>query len=145
MHTTTPSQTQSIARRALLAGLMVVVGAVAGTSPAGANSTHATADPIFHDAYHQVRASRPRLVHGAIADVLVRVRGGAVCSGTPITGTVYVVTAAHCVLDDHGEISSTRTVLRAGVQYQAVSVLVDTRDQTHQARPETLRCSRWTE
>ncbi len=127
MHTTTPSQTQSIARRALLAGLMVVVGAVAGPSSAGASSTHATTAPILHDAHHQVRAGGPRLVHGAIAEVLVRVRGGAVCSGTPITGTVYVVTAAHCVLDDHGEISSTRTVLRAGVRYEAVSVLVDKR------------------
>ena len=31
------------------------------------------------------------------------------------------------MLDDHGEISGRRTVLRAGVQYWAVSVLVDTR------------------
>ena len=67
-----------------------------------------------------------RLVHGAIADVLVRVRGGVVCSGTPITGTRYVVTAAHCVLDSHGN-AAARTVVRDGVSYTATAVLVDSR------------------
>src|SRR6476646_7639458 len=47
---------------------------------------------------------RPELFHGGAADVIVRLHGE-VCSGTPITGTVYVVTAAHCVLTDTGEIT----------------------------------------
>ena len=61
-----------------------------------------------------------------MADVLVRVRGGAVCSGTPITGTVYVVTAAHCVLDRRGN-AAARTVVRDGVTYAVTAVLVDDR------------------
>jgi hypothetical protein len=48
-----------------------------------------------------------------------------VCSGTPISGTVYVVTAAHCVLTDTGEITQ-RTVVRDHMRYPAVAVLVDT-------------------
>ena len=123
MHATTPSQNQSIACRALFAWVMLVVGAMAGASPTGASST---AGVTLHDAHHQVPGGGPRLVHGAIADVLVRVRGGAVCSGTPITGTVYVVTAAHCVLDGQGN-AAARTVVRDGVTYAATAVLVDDR------------------
>jgi hypothetical protein len=67
---------------------------------------------------------RPHLIDDAFADVLVRLRGG-VCSGTPITGTVYVVTAAHCVLTDSGEVTR-KTVVRDHVRYPAVAVLVDT-------------------
>ena len=67
---------------------------------------------------------RPHLIDDAYADVLVRLRGG-VCSGTPITGTVYVVTAAHCVLTDSGEVTR-KTVVRDHVRYPAVAVLVDT-------------------
>ena len=80
----------------------------------------------LHAAHQQRPSDGPRLVHGAIADVLVRVRGGAVCSGTPITGTLYVVTAAHCVLDRHGD-AARRTVARDGVSYTARAVLVDDR------------------
>jgi len=104
---------------------MLVVGTVAGGSPSRASSTHATGAVTLHDAPQQLPAGGPQLVHGAIADVLVRVRGGAICSGTPITGTVYVATAAHCVLDGDGEVSGTRTVLQDGVEYTAVAVLVD--------------------
>ena len=59
-----------------------------------------------------------------MADVLVRIRGGGPCSGTPITGTRFVATAAHCVLDRDGNVES-RTVVRDGVEYRAVAVLVD--------------------
>ena len=59
-----------------------------------------------------------------VADVIVRVRGGTFCTGTPITGTPFVVTAAHCVLDDDG-VARSRTVLRDGLEYTAVSVLVN--------------------
>ena len=98
-------------------------GRVATTS---ASSTHPTAGVTLHDAPQHVSAGGPRLVHGAVADVLVRVRGGAVCSGTPITGTVYVVTAAHCVLDRRGN-AAARTVVRDEVTYSATAVLVDDR------------------
>jgi hypothetical protein len=69
--------------------------------------------------------ARPHLLTDEIGDVIVRIRGGAVCTGTPITGTRYVVTAAHCVLDHDGNVSGARAVRRNGVEYTAVSVLVD--------------------
>ena len=74
----------------------------------------------------QSAARAPRRIAGHVADVLVRIRGGAVCSGTPITGTRFVMTAAHCVLDRDGTVAS-RTVIRDGVEYRAVGVLVDVR------------------
>ena len=72
----------------------------------------------------QAAARAPRRIAGHVADVLVRIRGGAVCSGTPITGTRYVMTAAHCVLDRDGTVA-TRTVIRDGVEYRVAGVLVD--------------------
>ena len=81
---------------------------------AAAENTTAVADP-----------SRPHVLVGEVSELIVRIRGGAVCSGTPITATPYVVTAAHCVLDADGTIASSRTVLRDGVTYQPLSVLVD--------------------
>jgi hypothetical protein len=92
---------------------MIVVGAVMGASPTDASSTHPAADG-------------PRLVHGGVADVLVRVNGSEACSGTPITGTHYVITAAHCVLDHDGGAASS-TVDRDGTTYSATAVLVDER------------------
>jgi hypothetical protein len=56
-----------------------------------------------------------------------------VCSGTPITGTAMVMTAAHCVLDRDGTVGS-RTVVRDGVEYRATAVLVDV---TYHATPLT--------
>jgi len=56
-----------------------------------------------------VGAVKPRVLDDGVAEVLVRsVRS--VCSGTPITGTVYVFTAAHCVLTKSGEVTQ-RTVV----------------------------------
>jgi Trypsin-like peptidase domain len=69
--------------------------------------------------------ARPHALIGDVAQVIVHVRGGGICTGTPIAGTRYVVTAAHCVLDTDGEISR-RTVLRDGVEYTAESVLLNT-------------------
>jgi hypothetical protein len=66
----------------------------------------------------------PRVLDDDVADLIVRLHGG-VCSGTPITGTVYVVTAAHCVLTETGEITR-RTIVRDHIRYSAVAVLVDT-------------------
>jgi hypothetical protein len=111
MHTATPSHHRSTVRATLVAATILVVSAVMGASPTDASST-------------QQAAPRPRLVHGAVADVLVRVYGSKACSGTPITGTRYVVTAAHCVLDRDGE-AAAATVARDGVTYPAVAVLVD--------------------
>jgi hypothetical protein len=68
---------------------------------------------------------RPHLIDDRTGDVVVRIQGH-VCSGTPITGTVYVVTAAHCVLNERGDVVQ-RTVVRDHVWYPAVDVLVDTR------------------
>ena len=62
--------------------------------------------------------------------MIVRIRGGAVCTGTPITGTRYVVTAAHCVLDHDGHVSGARVVRRGGVVYTAVKLLIDTKYHT---------------
>ena len=82
---------------------------------------HASAGPTQLD----VRLTRPHVLHTQLADVIVRIRGGAVCTGTPITGTKLVVTAAHCVLDAHGAVAGSRTVLRNGVEYTPAAVLVD--------------------
>lgn len=63
------------------------------------------------------------------ADLLVRVRGVGVCSGSPIVGTNYVVTAAHCVLDPMTGTIGSRYDLRVerdSQRYDIVEVLVDT-------------------
>jgi hypothetical protein len=72
----------------------------------------------------------PQLLDDAIGDLVVRLHGS-VCSGTPISGTVYVVTAAHCVLTNSGVVTTRRTVVRDTVRYSAVEVLVDTRYHDH--------------
>jgi hypothetical protein len=73
--------------------------------------------------------ARPHVLEGAAANPVVRLTGP-VCSGTPITGTVYVITAAHCVLTKAGVVTQ-RTVVRDGNRYPAVAVLVDTRYHDH--------------
>src|SRR4051794_27966220 len=72
---------------------------------------------------------RPHLLHDTVGDLVVRLQGR-VCSGIPITGTVYVVTAAHCVLTEDGEVTQ-RTVVRDHIRYPAVAVLVDTDYHDH--------------
>lgn len=64
------------------------------------------------------------LTGGGVADVIVRIRGG-LCTGTPITGTRYVVTAAHCVLTSKGKVTK-RVAVRGEVVYEPVAILVDT-------------------
>src|SRR4051794_10936323 len=68
--------------------------------------------------------SRPHPLENEIADVIVRL-SPRLCSGTPVAGTDYIVTAAHCVMDANGEVI-TRTVVRDGVVYTPTAVLVDT-------------------
>jgi len=124
MQATSSSRYRSIAQRVLLAGAMLAAG-VAG-SPVTTASARPTAGVSLYTAMHPTPATGPRLVRGAVADALVQVQGGTVCSGTPITGTRYVVTAAHCVLDRQGN-AAARTVVRHGVTYTAEAVLVDDR------------------
>jgi hypothetical protein len=61
-----------------------------------------------------------------IAGAIVRVRGSSMCSGTPITGTPFVITAAHCVLDGEGDVTAV-TVVREGVEHTPQAVLVNPR------------------
>jgi hypothetical protein len=95
-----------------------IAGAIASTSSSGGK-----AEPEL-GRFAPSAASRPHVLDGPVADVIVRIRGGH-CSGTPITGTRYVVTAAHCVLTAAGEVT-TRTIERDGIRYKAEAVLVDT-------------------
>jgi hypothetical protein len=60
-----------------------------------------------------------------VGDTVVRVWGSTVCSGTPLTGTKFVVTAAHCVLDEDGAIADYTRVERDGVEYFPVSIVVN--------------------
>jgi hypothetical protein len=104
---------------ARVAAALAIAGLVTGAVPVTAHA-HAGApaqlDPTL---------SRPHILTNEIADVLVRVNGGLTCTGTPITGTTYVVTAAHCVLDEEGGVVRLTTVVRDGVTYSPVSVLVN--------------------
>jgi hypothetical protein len=138
MHKTTRNRTLITARRSPFAGLVLAValGAPSPVHSVGRDGEANVAD--LHDAFHQDTSHEnrsvddnssndgPHVIEGDVADVLVRVRGGDFCSGTPITGTLFVVTAAHCVLDQEGRVAR-RTVVRDGVTYEASSVLVDTR------------------
>jgi hypothetical protein len=104
---------------------ILLVGTLAPLQPAESQFAG-----VFAAAHHDSepapseRLARPHLLDGDVADVLVRLVGS-VCSGTPITGTVYIVTAAHCVLTESGEITQ-RTVVRDHHRYPAVDVLLDT-------------------
>src|SRR4051794_20833300 len=115
-------------------GLVTVISTIATIAVAGspaAAGLSKTAD-AFDVAVPAVVASvpeQPHLLHGGLGDVVVRLQGH-VCSGTPITGTVYVVTAAHCVLTEDGEVTQ-RTVVRDHIRYPAVAVLVDTEYHDH--------------
>jgi hypothetical protein len=70
--------------------------------------------------------AEPHVLDGGVADVLVRVRGSSVCSGTPIAGTRLVITAAHCVLDRAGDVTAV-TVVRDGADYLPRAIVVDSR------------------
>jgi len=70
--------------------------------------------------------TQPHVLDDDVAEVIVRVRGSTVCSGTPITGTRFVITAAHCVLDSAGDVTAV-TVVRDGVEHTPQAVLVNAR------------------
>jgi hypothetical protein len=125
MHAGRRNQIRSTARRATLGRILLAARAVLG-SPTGAEAVRRPVDMIVDDEPRIASPDGPRRIQGVIAGVLVQVRGGAVCSGTPITGTKYVVTAAHCVLDRHGK-AAARAVVRDGETYMPTAVYVDER------------------
>jgi hypothetical protein len=93
------------------------------------DSTFDSTPPRVDGALDELLASLPHRIDDAVSDAIVRLVGP-VCTGTPITGTPYVVTAAHCVLTDSGEVIQ-RTVVRDGIRYPAVAVLVNTEYADH--------------
>jgi hypothetical protein len=93
------------------------------------DSTFESAPPRVDGALDELFAALPHRIDDAVSDAIVRLVGP-VCTGTPITGTVYVVTAAHCVLTKSGEVTQ-RTVVRDGIRYPAVAVLVNTEYADH--------------
>jgi Trypsin-like peptidase domain len=97
----------------------------------GQAATNSQADSEPPDLSHlaKLTASGPHVLDGAVSKVIVHVLGSA-CTGTPITGTVYVITAAHCVLTPKGNVIE-RTVMREGAEYRPVAVLVDTNYAKH--------------
>jgi hypothetical protein len=113
MHTATLSAHPQRLRATALAAAVLVIAVATSSSTSDVSSA-------------RVDLAGPHRIHGTIADVLVRVYGREACSGTPITGTRYVVTAAHCVLDPAGG-TSQASVKRGGITYPADAVLVDNR------------------
>jgi len=98
---------------------------VAPQSPTTAAAT------VNHDSVEDIRASKPHRIDDDVSRLIVRLIGNT-CTGTPITGTVYVVTAAHCVLTESGEVTQ-RTIVRDHVRYPAVAVLVNTEYHDHRS------------
>src|SRR3954452_5414232 len=94
-----------------------------------AQATTAAVGTVDRDLFEDIRASRPHRIDDDVAHLIVRLIGNT-CTGTPITGTVYVVTAAHCVLTKSGEVTQP-TIVRDRVRYPAVAVLVNTEYHDH--------------
>jgi hypothetical protein len=108
---------------ALLAALLIAIAAVGGpTTPGVVQAYVRTAAGVASLA----DLGTPHVLGAAIAEVIVRVRGSSVCSGTPISGARLVVTAAHCILDGDGHVTAV-TVVRDGVEYVPRAALVNRR------------------
>ena len=118
MHSTTPLGLFSISS-ILLVGTLTLLPVSASDAVGVFGAADHDSEPVGN-----APLTRPHLIDDAFADVIVRLQGH-VCTGTPITGTVYVVTAAHCVLTDSGAVAQ-RTIVRDHHRYPAVAVLVDT-------------------
>ena len=119
MRVTRPHST-GFALRAILTAAVAVLGpstapTVTDASEGGNASVDVGAD-----------LTQPHVLDDDVAEVIVRVRGSTVCSGTPITGTRRVITAAHCVLDRAGDVTAV-TVVRDGVEHSPQAVLVNPR------------------
>jgi hypothetical protein len=119
-----PSQIGAVVTIATLASI-----AIAGAPAAAGPSNTPEVSGVVVQAPVANHPQQPHVLADEVGDLVVRM-AGEVCSGTPIRGTVYVVTAAHCVLTDSGEVTQ-RTVVRDHVRYPAVDVLVDTRYHDH--------------
>jgi hypothetical protein len=109
----------------------IALGAILTTAVAALGpSTAPTVTQAFERGDAGVEAgadlTQPHVLDGDVAEVLVRVRGSSVCSGTPITGTRFVITAAHCVLDSAGDVTAV-TVVRDGVEHTPQAVLLNPR------------------
>jgi hypothetical protein len=116
--------------------LAVATILAAGASASGTSHWTLAGDPSAAE------QARPHVLHDAIANVLVRVDGSTVCSGTPLTDTPFVVTAAHCVLDPAGGVSAV-IVSRDGVERAPTEILVDERSRgcIDRMRTSTSSCS----
>jgi Trypsin len=116
----TRRHSSGLALRAILttavAALNSAVAPVVTEASAGNN---AGVDPI-------AGLTRPHLLEADVAEVIVRVRGSSMCSGTPIRGTRLVITAAHCVLDGDGDVTAV-TVVRNGAEHEPQAVLINPR------------------
>jgi hypothetical protein len=118
MRVTRRHSTRNALGAVLTAGLATLGTAVVPTVTEAAGGGSAGVD-------HRTEMAHPHVLNGGdAADVIVRVFGDSVCSGTPIAGTPFVTTAAHCVLDGAGEVSAV-TVARDGVEYTPRAVLVN--------------------
>ena len=110
---------------------MVASGAVLATaisalaSATGAAPTVPEA-PVRDGTDSVADLAQPHVLEGDVADIIVRVRGSSLCSGTPINGARLVITAAHCVLDGAGDVT-TVTVERDEVEYVPRTILVSPR------------------
>jgi hypothetical protein len=120
MHGTQLHDSTGVALRATLATAVVALGSLA--APLVADGIVSGDDRVELGA----ALSQPHVLEGDVADVIVRVRGASICSGTPITGTPYVITAAHCILDRDGDVT-TVDVVRDGVVYSPRAALVNPR------------------
>jgi hypothetical protein len=104
----------------------ILTTAVAALAPFPASTVTEAFAPGNGGVNTHTELTRPHVLDGDIANVIVRVDGNSVCSGTPITGTRLVITAAHCVLDSTGEVTAV-IVTRDSVEYTPRAVLVDPR------------------
>ena len=117
MRVTRPHSTR-VALRAIL------ITAVAALGPATAPTVTEAVEGGDAGVDSLADLTQPHVLDDDVADVIVRVRGSSVCSGTPITGTRFVITAAHCVLDGAGDVTAV-TVVRDGVEHSPRAVLVN--------------------
>jgi Trypsin len=108
----------------LRATLLITAAAAVGPSVASHVTDASARRTTGIDAL--VELAPPHVLQGDVAEVIVRVHGSLVCSGTPITGTRLVITAAHCILDHAGDLTAV-TVVRDGMQFSPRAVLVDLR------------------
>ncbi len=125
MHQANDGHPTPLPSQALLMSVLLMLVATMPT-PTNIDRPASLAPGLHQELQLDAPLTGPHVLHGDIADVIVRVDGSETCTGTPITGTPHVVTAAHCVLDRNGNVTPI-TVRRNENEYTAIAVLVDTR------------------